>query len=246
MHYHNPLSPLLTDFSYSSLKCWDLVFSFSLTHNPSIEPLCNIILSDDEILRSNRYLTETSANQFRLTRTYLRLILGHFLPTLPHDISFQKSKHGKLFIQDSLLFFNLSHSQNRGVIVISSHELIGIDLEYIKPRHQYQNIAKRYFSLIENNWLDSQPRSLQISSFYDIWTGKEAIAKNVGLGLLLDFTSFSVIPIHSQISATLFGHETDQSSTQFLLHYIPINNHYSCCFSSTNHLNTNYKLITLS
>ena len=68
----------------------------------------------------------------------------------------------------------------------------------IKPCEDYEAIAGSFFSLPEVQVLLSLPSSLQIYTFLDFWTRKEAFSKAMGAGLGLDWSTFDVCPVPPQ------------------------------------------------
>ncbi|MBL4819221.1 MAG: 4'-phosphopantetheinyl transferase superfamily protein [Deltaproteobacteria bacterium] len=125
----------------------------------------------------------------------LKFILGKALGQKPEQIKIQHADSGKPWHPD--IYFSLSHSQNRALIVVSSKYPVGIDLEFIRPIPQALNIARRFFAPCEyealvnrhpgpragvQHWIPGQARD--DSLFFDIWTAKEALIKAKGLRLL--------------------------------------------------------------
>ncbi len=214
------LKSLLTHYTHTSLIHQNLVFIFSFSDHIFNQIPYEAILSESEQTRLHRYSIDSARYQFCITRVYLRFILAHFLQTSPQAISFEKSIKGKLFIPSSDLSFSVSHSHSMGVLTLSTDSFLGIDIEYIKPNFAYHRIANRYFTPLESQWLNAQPLLDHVPSFFNIWTGKESVAKATGLGLSIDFSSFSVIPIHSSLSTTLSNRPSFSESDCFYLRYI--------------------------
>ena len=92
------------------------------------------------------------------------------------------------------LRFNLSHTAGAAVIAITQRRQIGIDVERIRMDTNALQLAERFFSRPEVEWLQSQPASEQIRAFFTCWTGKEAYIKAHGEGLSMSLSSFGVLP----------------------------------------------------
>ena len=105
------------------------------------------------------------------------------------NIVFQKNKYGKPFLDNSHLFFNISHSNDALVVAFSDKE-IGVDIE--KVNSYSCNIAKRYFCDNEYRFIVSK-QSNRNNRFFDIWTKKEAYIKYLGMGLSKPLNSFNVL-----------------------------------------------------
>ena len=235
------LAPLLAQHTDKSLDSQNFIFTFSFSEATLKSLPFKRVLSHEETQQFLRYINPAAKTQFCITRTYLRIILSHFMNLDPHQITFEKSDKGKLFIPNSLLSFNVSHSHLMGVIAVSTTPMIGIDIEYIKPHYNYQRIVNRYFTPSEQQWLANQPESVQTTSFFNIWTGKEAVAKATGLGFSINFSSFSIIPNDSTISTVISANPYLKMSTSFFLEYLNLSSDYSCCVAT----HSNKKMITV-
>lgn len=101
-------------------------------------------------------------------------------------------KHGKpYFTNHPELFFNLSHSGNYAVCIISDKDC-GIDIE--GGRNIKLNVAKRFFSEREYLWItDTSDISEQKKRFFRIWTLKEAYAKLTGMGIAKEISEVEYI-----------------------------------------------------
>lgn len=124
---------------------------------------------------------------------YGELFVRHYVVSRKNikncNIRFEKNEHGKLYLADSQdLYFNISHSQNAVVVAFSRHEN-GVDIE--KIRNIDLNIAKHCFSIEENEYIQNSRK--QLSSFWEIWTKKEAYLKYVGVGIVNRLKTFNVL-----------------------------------------------------
>jgi 4'-phosphopantetheinyl transferase len=151
-----------------------------------VQELTNI-LSKDERERANRYKFARHKDSFVVARSTLRKILSIYLKIAPEFLEFDYSDRGKPFLsakfQKDNLQFNLSHSQELAIYAITMNEKIGIDLEYIRPMSDAENIAKRFFSANEYNWISSLTGAAQREAFFRCWTAKEAYLKATGEGI---------------------------------------------------------------
>lgn len=106
-------------------------------------------------------------------------------------IEFEFNEFGKPYIKGSDVFFNLSHSGDYVMCVISDSE-VGCDIQ--KIGYCKDNLAKRFFCEEEYSDITSQANDdLRKNLFYRYWTLKESFMKAIGLGLKLHLNSFQII-----------------------------------------------------
>lgn len=100
------------------------------------------------------------------------------------------NEYGKPYFSDQGVFFNLSHSGDRAVCIMSDAE-VGCDIERI--RNVDNNIAYRFFSENEQKYVCSFDSEDELKrAFFRVWTLKESILKCVGTGMHIPLRSFSV------------------------------------------------------
>ena len=125
----------------------------------------------------------------------LRDLLGRYLQTQPGQIRFVYNAFGKPDLSPEFanrLKFNLSHSAGFALIAIATASNVGVDLEYIQAQSDYTDIARRFFSAAEVDYLNALPNHLYTEAFFSCWTKKEAYIKACGEGLAIPLNSFSV------------------------------------------------------
>ena len=116
--------------------------------------------------------------------------------TEPGRIRFVYNAFGKPDVSPEFanrLAFNLSHSAGLAVIAIARAPEVGIDVEYIRARSDYADIARHFFSAAELEYLIALPSHLYAEAFFSCWTKKEAYLKARGQGLAIPLNSFSVL-----------------------------------------------------
>lgn len=100
-----------------------------------------------------------------------------------------KGEHGKPFIENKNIFFNLSHSGKVCICAVSDKE-IGCDVEKLGKANM--KVAKRFFSPEEFKALENADEGEKDDLFFRIWTMKESFIKTVGTGLGMALDSFSI------------------------------------------------------
>jgi 4'-phosphopantetheinyl transferase len=143
------------------------------------------LLSPDELLRTKKYKGEHLQHNFIINRGFLRVILAKYLSINGKQIKFIYNQKGKPYLSDnsqSNIQFNLSH-KNQYTIYAISQDNLGIDIEIIKPNIEVENIAQRFFTKEEFNYISQLQKAERLEYFFQLWTAKEAYLKSIGEGL---------------------------------------------------------------
>ncbi len=111
------------------------------------------------------------------------------------NLLIKETKFGKLFFENRKdIKFNLSHSGEIGIAVLSNKE-IGCDIE--KIRKYDKKIALKYFSKEENLFINNSEDKNE--AFTRIWILKESFLKAIGIGLIQNMNEISIIPSSNMI-----------------------------------------------
>ena len=143
-------------------------------------------LTSDERDRSARLRFERDRRRFVVARGVLRALLGRYLGIRPGHVRFAHNAFGKPELSaacGSELKFNLSHSADLALIAIAPRADVGIDLEQIRERPDYAEIARHFFPAAEAAHVNALPRHLHAEAFLSSWTKKEAYVKACGRSL---------------------------------------------------------------
>lgn len=158
------------------------------------------LLSADELDRADKFYFERHRRRFTIARGTLRVILARYLTTEPQQVRFEYGLRGKPSLATDLqsqgLQFNVSHSQDLALYGFTRDRRIGVDLEYLRPLPDAEQIAKRFFCAREFNAIRALPESERQIAFFRGWTAKEAYLKATGDGLggSLDAVEVSLTP----------------------------------------------------
>lgn len=152
------------------------------------------LLDQEEQTRASRFRVRAPRDEFVASHAFLRLVLGKYLRLDPRAVRFQLAEKGKPELIDGNIRFNLSHTHGAAVVAIVGKRPIGVDVERIREDTEAMELAERFFSAAEVDWLRSQPASEQIAAFFACWTAKEAYVKACGTGLSTPLAGFSVTP----------------------------------------------------
>jgi 4'-phosphopantetheinyl transferase len=183
------------------------------------------VLSVDEKERAGKLQQNKSQRVFVYTRSILRQLLARYLSILPEDILFSVTHLGKPFLAKELnlpsIEFNLSHSGDLILFAFTREYPIGVDVERIRPKVNYLDIAKRFFSAAEVRALNAFPEDEKITAFFHCWSRKEAVIKALGKGLSHHLSSFSVSIDRKEKNWQLSGISSPESWSLYTLDVNP-------------------------
>lgn len=149
------------------------------------------------------------------------------------DESVALEKNGKpYFTNHPDVHFNLSHSENRAMCIMSRGEdsPVGCDVEAIK--RDRGELAERFFMPDEAAWIKSfAGEKLQNEAFYRLWTLKECYMKVTGLGLSLSPSEFSFILGEN---GALLSHHGIRKEFTFWEYEFQDGYKYACCEKNLN------------
>ena len=151
-------------------------------------------LAPDELARAQRLRFAQHRDRFVAGRGILRAVLACYLRTTPDQLAFEYGPHGKPGLCDATgdaPYFNLSHSDDRALLVVARAE-VGIDLEAVRSTLDIDSLAATIFSPAERRALLALPPFRRTAAFFAGWTSKEAYSKALGHGLSRDPRTFSV------------------------------------------------------
>jgi 4'-phosphopantetheinyl transferase len=162
------------------------------------------LLSPDELERAERFRFEKHRTRFIAGRAVLRKILASYLGCSPARVMFDYQPAGKPQLSrtthDLPLQFNVSHSENLAICGVTLSDEIGVDIEWLRPVPDANQLAERFFSQEESAQLASlRPRERQ-EGFLKLWTCKEAWLKASGCGL------------QGELSGVIFALQANQQS----------------------------------
>ena len=104
----------------------------------------------------------------------------------PDQLQFETQPQGKPVLLTASSFpikFNVSHTRGMALFAFTTQHAVGIDVEWIDRRVQDRDIAERYFSTRESEYLASLPPPERTHQFFSYWTCKEAYLKMQGRGI---------------------------------------------------------------
>jgi 4'-phosphopantetheinyl transferase len=175
------------------------VLSFDLSDDA---PLDASTLDDRERERAARFRRPLDARRWIRCRAALRATLASRLGRLPSHLRFEQGRFGKprlAGIDGDRLLFNVSHAADRAVLAVAEvtaraepASILGIDIEQIVPVPELDAIARHHFAPEEVRALQQSSPGDRTTTFFRIWTRKEAFVKALGLGIGAPLERFAV------------------------------------------------------
>ena len=191
--------------------------SEDLLDDPANVARFTALMSDDELARDRRFLVEPARRLHRLARGMQREVLSSYLPgTSPRELRFISGATGRPALaapyDASGLEFNLAHTRGLVVLAVARGRAVGIDVE-IHDKKVPLEVARRFFSEVEADALESLPAEAQPRRFLRLWTLKEAYLKAIGTGIAggLDGMTFRI----DDAGACTFERATDADAARW-------------------------------
>ena len=173
------------------------VWAVSLDPAPGTVERLARSLAADEWERARRFRFDRHRRRYQVGRGVLRELLGAYLGMPAREVVFSYGPRGKPFLGGPAaaaagLSFNLSNSHELALVGLLRGPEIGVDVEFLKPMPELEQIAERFFSASERAALRELPADQKREGFFNCWTRKEAYLKAVGEGLAAPLDSFDV------------------------------------------------------
>ncbi|MBC7750935.1 MAG: 4'-phosphopantetheinyl transferase superfamily protein [Candidatus Saccharibacteria bacterium] len=144
----------------------------------------------------------------QLARAWRRELLAQALNVKPDLLIFEKEAHGKPFLANHNISFNISHSKEAFAMVWSLDAIpLGIDIEDKIKNRKEQTLAARTFDAAEMKaWQNPELSPIQAhEQWLKTWTRKEAVLKAHGLGIRLDLNTLSTENTDDTLTHVLLG-----------------------------------------
>ncbi len=161
--------------------------------DPEVTRHCASVLSDTELQRADRFVTESDKALFKQHRAFRRFcgatVLGSSQPLW--QIVFEETQNGRPYLSE-LPDFRFSFSSCRfGFLgAWSSTHGIGVDIEDQTRSLEAVDLAHRFFSGAEANAVEGPGGLEHLRIFFRFWRLKEAALKSIGEGLPYGLDAF--------------------------------------------------------
>ena len=164
-----------------------------LSDKPEITRCCESVLSKTERQRAERFITADDRQLFLQRRGFRRFCGAHSLgsPQSLSQVSFEETENGRPHLTDRPdISFSFSSCRSGILGAWSSSYEIGIDLEDCRRNPGAAELAQRYFSVAEARSVEGQCGRVNLQSFFQLWTLKEAALKSIGEGIPYGLSAF--------------------------------------------------------
>ncbi len=160
------------------------------------------MLSEDEIARARRFVSEDARRRFVAGRVLLRELIGEFLEAPPGSLRFVQTPGGKPELAEpwgGMIEFSVSHSGDLVAAAASRAGAVGIDVEATRPVRRALALAERYFQPDAAALVERLAGPERDAAFLQYWTRLEATAKTTGRGMAAILTGAREQAPHAEL-----------------------------------------------
>lgn len=153
-------------------------------------------LATDEQSRASSFRFDEPRRRYVVARGALRQLLGLYLGIRPQHVALTVYENRKPCLAArqtaASINFNVSHSGEIALIAFALGAEVGVDVEQQRDVHHLEQIARRFFHPSETNAVMAAPEHSRNLAFLRCWTGKEAVLKAAGTGIVGNLSDFSI------------------------------------------------------
>ena len=126
----------------------------------------------------------------------VRAWLAEALAIEPTEVQFKRDAQGRPVLQPPLTQLDCNWSHSGGYLLASyvKGARVGVDIERIQSRRRVDEIAQRYFTVAEQDWLAQLEGDAKAHAFHQLWCCKEAILKAHGRGIAFGLDRLTLLP----------------------------------------------------
>jgi 4'-phosphopantetheinyl transferase len=164
------------------------------------------LLDMSEQARADRFRLADDRDSYIAAHGLLRATLSCMAGIAAADLRFRTTESGKPALDPAQalpdLHFSLTHTRGLAACAVARPYALGIDAEAWRVPAPIE-LAARYFAPAEALLVAARAPAERPSTFYRLWTLKEAYLKAIGLGLAapLDSFAFSLDPVTITVPA---------------------------------------------
>lgn len=187
-------------------------------------------LSTREQDRANRIVIPYKRNYQIQSKAWLRWLLAQYTDSTAKDIDYHHGQLGKPYLDSETASIQFNATDSGNILLIAFHQSneLGLDIEAIPRKVNYQGIAKRKFTAKELDLLSLLPENQRCAAFLALWTRKEGYGKARGVGIRYPMNRVNVCDDFTNESHIVHDH----SNQRWHLLQIAGENFIACLVSS--------------
>ncbi len=164
-----------------------------VSSDPEVSRYCASVLSDTELQRTDRFVTDYDKAEFKQRRAFRRFCgasaLGWSQPL--SQIVFEETENGRPYLSDIPdIWFSFSSCRIGFLGAWSSTHGVGVDVEDQTRNLEAVELAQHFFSGAEANAVERVDSLERLRIFFQFWCLKEAALKSIGEGLPFGLDAF--------------------------------------------------------
>jgi len=164
-----------------------------VSHDPELTRLCSSVLSDAELQRADRFVTQGDRALFIQRRAFRRFCGAAVLESSQplSQIEFNETENGRPQLAGlPEVWLSFSSCRFGFVGAWSSTHGIGVDFEDQTRDLEATELARQFFSVAEARAVEGPASLANQRTFFQFWCLKEAALKSIGEGLPFGLDAF--------------------------------------------------------
>ena len=164
-----------------------------ISNDPGIAGQCAAVLSDTELQRMARFISEDERDRFIQRRAFRRYCAALALESDKplSSLAFAETEKGRPYLLERPeISFSFASFRSGYIAAWSATHRIGIDIEDPARDVEITELAQEYFSVAEMKAVEHANAAARPRTFFQLWTLKEAALKSIGEGLPLGLDAF--------------------------------------------------------
>jgi 4'-phosphopantetheinyl transferase len=195
-----------------------------------------MLLSEREATRADRYLFAKQRRNYVTSRGILRKISGAYINESPSLLEFEYNGYGKPFLAEQNINFCTTHTQNTAIIAFVCQSKIGVEMRDFSTDINVDELLDTNYAPREHVQYHHLPADLIQAGFYQGLVSKEAFLKAIGRGqsLLLMDVEVELDPRNAPQLIALAGETDPELVAHWKFNRIPVKSN-SMAIMATDH-----------
>ncbi|HHA9977640.1 TPA: 4'-phosphopantetheinyl transferase superfamily protein [Staphylococcus aureus] len=165
---------------------------FILTDEINLNTSDYIFLTDEQIQYIHKIAVLNDKVNYLISHSIVNIFYCKLMNCSIDELNYYYNPYSKPNIKNNdNVNFSISHTSGCSLIAFSNVN-IGVDIENIERKIDFENIIDCYFSASEKKYINSDP-----IKFFEFWVSKEAYLKCIGYGLVKGIKDANINAINS-------------------------------------------------